>query len=59
MHSRTIDLNIDEQRKKVESILKLNRNKPSEESVNYFLENTLEYLRSQIGKSNVKGDITS
>jgi hypothetical protein len=33
-----------EQRKKVESILKANRNRPSDESVNYFLDNTLEYL---------------
>jgi hypothetical protein len=38
------ELNIEEQRKKVESILKSNRNKPSEESIQYFLENTLEYL---------------
>ena len=38
-------LTIEEQKKKVESILKSNRNKPSEESIQYFLENTLEYLQ--------------
>ena len=38
-------LTIEEQKKKVESILKANRNKPSEESIQYFLENTLEYLK--------------
>jgi hypothetical protein len=35
----------DEQRKKVEEILRANRNKPSDESISYFLENTLEYLK--------------
>jgi hypothetical protein len=40
-------VSLEEQRKKVESILKANRNKPSEESVQYFLENTLEYLKGQ------------
>ena len=35
----------EEQRKKVESILRANRNRPSEESVDYFLNNTLEYLK--------------
>jgi len=39
-------LTAEEQRKKVESILRANRNKPSEESIQYFLENTLEYLRN-------------
>ncbi|MGA3290870.1 MAG: hypothetical protein ABSD42_11600 [Candidatus Bathyarchaeia archaeon] len=38
-------LSLEEQRKKVEEIIRANRNKPSEESINYFLENTLEYLR--------------
>jgi hypothetical protein len=36
----------EEQRKEVESILRANRNKPSEESIQYFLGNTLEYLRN-------------
>jgi len=35
----------DEQRKTVEKILRSNRNRPNEDSVTYFLENTLEYLR--------------
>jgi hypothetical protein len=42
----------EEQRRKVESILKANRNKPSEQSINYFLENTLEYLQSVRNKDN-------
>jgi hypothetical protein len=33
------------QKKAVEEILKSNRNKPAEESIQYFLENTLEYLK--------------
>jgi hypothetical protein len=39
-------LTVEEQRKKVESILRANRNKPSEESTRYFLNNTLEYLKA-------------
>jgi hypothetical protein len=39
------NLTYEEQKKKVESILKANKNKPSDESTKYFLENTLEYLR--------------
>jgi hypothetical protein len=39
------NLTIAEQMHKVESILRANRNKPSDESVQYFLDNTLEYLR--------------
>jgi hypothetical protein len=35
----------EEQKKIAERILRSNRNRPSESSVNYFLENTLEYLR--------------
>ena len=35
----------EEQKKIVEEILRSNRNRPSESSVRYFLENTLEYLR--------------
>lgn len=40
------ELTIEEQKKLVEDILRLNRNRPSESSVQYFLENTLEYLRN-------------
>jgi hypothetical protein len=36
---------VEEQKKAVEGILRSNRNRPSESSVRYFLENTLEYLR--------------
>jgi len=35
----------EEQRKLVERILRSNRNRPSEASIQYFLENTLEYLK--------------
>jgi hypothetical protein len=40
-------LSAEEQRAVVTRILRSNRNKPSEASVNYFLENTLEYLDSK------------
>ncbi len=36
-----------EKRKRVEEILRANGNKPSPNSVRYFLENTLEYLEQQ------------
>jgi hypothetical protein len=39
------DLSLDEQRKRVEAILRANRNRPSENSILYFLDNTLEYLK--------------
>jgi hypothetical protein len=41
------DLSYEAQKTAVEKILKANRNKPSETSIQYFLENTLEYLRRQ------------
>jgi hypothetical protein len=44
-------LTVEEQRKKVESILRANRNKPSEESIQYFLDNTLEYLQNRTSPS--------
>jgi hypothetical protein len=40
-----------EQKKLVEQILRSNRNRPSEESIQYFLENTLEYIHSQTEKN--------
>jgi hypothetical protein len=40
-------LTAEEQEAAVMRILKSNRNKPSETSVQYFLQNTLEYLHSQ------------
>ncbi|MGD0202523.1 MAG: hypothetical protein ABSC20_01285 [Candidatus Bathyarchaeia archaeon] len=45
------NLSDEERRKKVESILRSNRNRPSDESVNYFLENTLEFLKSNHSNS--------
>lgn len=36
-----------EQKRIVEQLLKSNRNRPSEDSIQYFLENTLEYLRQK------------
>ena len=38
---------VEEQKRAVEAILRSNRNRPSESSVRYFLENTLEYLRKE------------
>jgi hypothetical protein len=40
-------LTIEEQKKAVERILRSNRNRPSETSIQYFLENTIEYLQKQ------------
>ena len=37
----------EEQRRVVERILRSNRNRPSEISIQYFLENTIEYLQNQ------------
>jgi len=42
-------LTAEDQKKLVEKILRSNRNRPSETSIRYFLENTLEYLNG-IGK---------
>jgi hypothetical protein len=38
---------IEEQKKVVEAVLKTNRNRPAEPSIQYFLDNTLEYLQKQ------------
>jgi len=40
-------LTTEEQKEIVERILKLNKNRPSEASIQYFLDNTLEYLRME------------
>lgn len=40
-------LTVEEQKKVVERILRSNRNRPSEASIQYFLENTLEYLQNE------------
>lgn len=45
------NLPAEEQKKLVEGILRSNRNKPSEASIQYFLENTLEYLRGKARES--------
>ncbi len=37
----------DEQKRRVERILRLNRNRPSEVSTQYFLDNTIEYIRGR------------
>jgi hypothetical protein len=44
---RAPDLSYEAQKASVEKILKSNRNKPSEASIQYFLENTREYLLKQ------------
>jgi uncharacterized protein (DUF433 family) len=44
-------LTFEEQKKIVEGILKSNRNRPAETSIQYFLENTLEYLQKQRGQT--------
>lgn len=48
---RDSSLRVEEQKAIVARILRSNRNKPSEESVRYFLENTLEYLQSQMART--------
>jgi len=40
-------LSIEDQKKLVKRILRANRNRPSEASVRYFHENTLEYLKKK------------
>jgi hypothetical protein len=40
-------LTVEEQKKTVERMLRSNRNRPSEASVQYFLGNTLEYLQKR------------
>lgn len=47
------NLTTKEQKSIVEKILRSNRNKPSEDSIQYFLGNTLEYIKS---KGNLIGD---
>ena len=44
---REPDLSYEAQKAAVEKILKSNKNKPSETSIQYFLDNTLEYLQQQ------------
>jgi hypothetical protein len=44
-------LGVEEQKAIVVKILKSNRNRPSEASIQYFLENTLEYLQNQARSS--------
>jgi hypothetical protein len=41
------NLAIEQQRKAVEAVLKSNRNRPAAVSIQYFLDNTLEYLQKQ------------
>jgi hypothetical protein len=41
------NLDAEQQKKVVETILRSNRNKPSEDSIRYFLDNTLEYLKGK------------
>lgn len=41
------ELGIEEQKAAIARILKSNRNRPSETSIQYFLQNTLEYLRNK------------
>ena len=44
-------LSVEEQKAIVVKILKSNKNKPSEASIQYFLENTLEYLQSETAQA--------
>jgi len=48
---REANVSRSEQRKLVRQLLIRNRNHPSEKSVEYFLNNTLEYLRDQAKQS--------
>lgn len=45
-----------EQKEVVAKILRSNRNKPSEASIQYFLENTLEYLRKTLDNETTRAD---
>lgn len=44
------------QKEQVEKILKSNRNRPSEASIQYFLENTIEYLKQDTDSHASGGD---
>ena len=44
---RNPNLTLEEQNKIVEDILRSNKNKPSDESIQYYLTNTLEYLNGE------------
>ena len=41
------NLTLEEQKQLVVQILKSNKNKPSDESIQYYLSNTLEYLKNE------------
>lgn len=41
------NLSVEDQKRLVKRTLKANRNRPSESSIQYFLENTLEYLKKK------------
>jgi len=47
-------LAVEDQKKVVKRILRSNRNKPSESSIQYFLENTLEYLQKKRAPSSLE-----
>ena len=42
---------VEDQKRLVKRILEANRNRPSESSIQYFLENTLEYLKKKRAQS--------
>jgi hypothetical protein len=48
---KNTNLTNDEQKKIVEKILRANRNRPSDNSIQYFLENTLEFLTNKTNNS--------
>jgi len=50
-------LTVEDQKKTVERILRANRNRPSESSVKYFLENTLEYLQKKRDQSSQEMEV--
>jgi hypothetical protein len=52
---RAPDLSYEAQKSAVEKILKSNRNKPTETSIQYFLENTLEYLHRETVSTSKEG----
>jgi hypothetical protein len=47
-------LTVEDQKKVVKRILRSNRNRPSESSIQYFLENTLEYLQKKRDSSSLE-----
>lgn len=53
------DLTTEDQERIVEKILKANRNRPSETSIHYFLDNTIEFLRLKSAQPSLSQNSTN